>query len=200
MKKSVFCEFDDDGVYVYQALNPSIVALAVENGTFGKNFDQGRTSWIKPSFSWILQHTYAGTKHNMKAVARVKIHHWAWQEILENSELSHYNDDLHGDRMLWQNSLKKAKVICQWDPEKGLDGNPLGRQSIQLGLKAPILKDYVERYIIRVEELQVPSPASSRPIRGRAAGTFPWCPRNANIHWRRSWHSGWAAGQGIECG
>ncbi len=152
MKKSVFCEFDDDGVYVYQALNPSIVALAVEQGTFGKNFDQGRTSWIKPSFSWILQHTYAGTKHNMKAVARVKIHHWAWLEILENSELSHYNDDLHGDRMLWQNSLKKAKVICQWDPEKGLDGNPLGRQSIQLGLKAPILKDYVERYIIQVED------------------------------------------------
>jgi hypothetical protein len=150
--RKVYCDFDDEGVYVYQALNPSVLKFAVENGKFGKNYAVDRTIWIKPSFAWILHRTYAGAKNKMQAIARIKISHAAWLEILTESVQSHYDDEIYGDRMLWQIALKRAKVICQWDPERELDGKPLGRQSIQLGLKAPILKTFVSEYVLGVED------------------------------------------------
>ncbi len=173
MTRKVHCAFDDEGVYVYQSLNPTIVKLAEETGTFGKNFDLGRTSWMKPNFAWHLHRAYVGNKNRMLAIARVKLHHWAWLEILENSVASHYDDNLHGDKMRWQIDLKRAQVISQWDPERGLDGKQLGRQSIQLGLKAAILPDYVARYIIRVEDA---SPLASTIAQLAKAGQMEFPP------------------------
>ncbi len=157
--RKVYCDFDDEGVYVYQILNPSVVRGALETGKFAKNYAVDRTVWIKPSFAWVLHRTYAGSKNKMQAIARIKISHAAWLQILEESVQSHYDDEIYGDRMLWQIALKRADAICQWDPERDLSGKPVGRQSIQIGLKAPILKQFAHEFVLHVEDV---SPLASK--------------------------------------
>ena len=151
--QKIYCAYDEEGVFVYQAFTPKIVEFAVKEGTFGKGFGLDRTSWIKPSFAWTLHRSEYATKHRMEAIAKIKIHHWAWLEILENSVQSHFDSRVYASELEWQAALKKAMVVCQWDPERGLDGKPLNRRAIQLGLRDSILPDYVEKYIIRVEDV-----------------------------------------------
>lgn len=151
--QKIYCAYDDEGVFVYQAFTPKIVEFAVKEGTFGKGFGLDRTSWIKPSFAWTLHRSDYATKHRLEAIAKIKIHHWAWLEILENSVQSHFDPRVYFTEFEWQAALKKAKVVCQWDPERGLDGKPLNRRAIQLGLRASILEDYIHRYIISVEDV-----------------------------------------------
>jgi Domain of unknown function (DUF4291) len=153
MARKVYCAFDDEGVFVYMALNPSIVQMAVDQGNFGKNFAFDLTRWIKPNFAWMLNRTYGGERNRRLAIASVKIHHWAWLEMLTESVLSRYDDEVHGDRMIWQNLLKRSKVIAQWDRDCAFDGKPMDQQGIQLGLKATILPDFVARYVISVTDV-----------------------------------------------
>ncbi len=173
--RKVYCAYDEEGVFVYQAFSPKIVEFAVAHGTFGKGFGLDRTSWIKPSFAWTLHRSEYATKHRMEAIARIKLHHWAWLEILEKSVQSHFDAKYYADELAWQSALKRADVVCQWDPERGLDGRPAGRQAIQLGLKAPMLPHYVERYIIRVEDV-TPLTRAIAPIAKARRSDFPAVP------------------------
>ena len=44
-------EFDEEGVYVYQAFRDSIADYALAHGRFGgPDFNPARMTWIKPSF------------------------------------------------------------------------------------------------------------------------------------------------------
>ncbi|MFN8395516.1 MAG: DUF4291 family protein [Bacteroidia bacterium] len=147
------CAFDEEGVYVYQAFSPHIVANAVELGTFGKGFGLDRTSWIKPSFGWTLQRSEYATKHRMEAIARIKVHHWAWFEMLQSSAPAHYDPNIYANELEWNAALKRCQVVMQWDPDRNLDGRPNGRPAIQLGLKAEILPRYVNEFIIGVEDV-----------------------------------------------
>ncbi|MEM6346478.1 MAG: DUF4291 family protein [Bacteroidota bacterium] len=151
MKKIVYADYDEEGVYVYQAFKPSTVEIAVEKGTFGKGFGLDRTSWIKPSFGWVLHRTKYATKNRMQAIARIKITHQSFLQILQNSVEAHWQPNLFETEDQWQTALKKADVVHQWDPERAIDGRPLDRQAIQLGLRAGILKSYVDEFIIKVE-------------------------------------------------
>lgn len=45
------------------------------------------------------------------------------------------------------------RAIHQWDPERDLIGKKLERQAIQIGLRKEILKDYVNNYIIEVQDV-----------------------------------------------
>lgn len=146
------CAYDDEGVYVYQAFSPRIVEVAVANGTFGKGFGLERTSWIKPSFGWTLHRSEYGRKHRMEAIARIKLHHWAWLEILAQSAPAHFDHDCYEDELAWRTALNRCQVVMQWDPDRGLDGRPTGKPAIQLGLKETILPRYVNEFIIRVED------------------------------------------------
>ena len=174
--RKIYCAYDDEGVFVYQAFSSKIVEFAVANGTFGKGFGLDRTSWIKPSFAWTLHRSAYATKHRMEAIARIKLHHWAWLEILENSVQSHMDTSFYESEGQWQSQLKKALVVCQWDPERGLDGKPLQRQAIQLGLRSLILPDYVERYILRVEDVTALARAIAPIARAKRSDfpTVPW--------------------------
>ena len=44
MQKLIYADYDDDGIYLYQAFKPQTVQLAAELGTFGKGFGFDRIS------------------------------------------------------------------------------------------------------------------------------------------------------------
>ena len=69
-------EWDEEGVYFYQAYNDEIANWAIENQKFGgPKFSQTRMTWIKPSFAWVLYRSGYGSKHNQNRILKVKLSH-----------------------------------------------------------------------------------------------------------------------------
>ncbi|MCP4442321.1 MAG: DUF4291 domain-containing protein [Aureispira sp.] len=153
MKKLVYAASDDEGVWVYQAFRPKIVEYAVQHGTFGKGFGLDRMSWIKPSLGWMLRRSKYATKHRMTAIAKIKLSHQGWLELLRQSIPTHFDANLFETEHQWQKALNNSHVIHQWDPERDLQGKRLQRQAIQIGLRADALLKYVQDYIIGVEDI-----------------------------------------------
>merc|ERR1719203_2156117 len=77
-------EWDDEGVYFYQAFNDEIADSAIEHQKFGgPKFNPDRMTWIKPSFAWMLYRAGYGLKDkNQSRVLRVKLSHEAAATIL----------------------------------------------------------------------------------------------------------------------
>lgn len=153
MNKVIYADYDEEGVYVYQAFKPKIVAVAVEQNKFGKGFGIDRISWIKPSLGWMLRRSKYATKHRMEAIARIKLSHKSWMEILNQSIPTHFDEKRYSSENEWQSALKNSDVIHQWDPERSLKGERLDRQAIQIGLRGDILKKYKDEYVIGVKNI-----------------------------------------------
>lgn len=153
MERKIYANYDEEGVFVYQAFKPAIVKTAVELGTFGKGFGLERITWIKPSFAWILRRSEYATKHRMESIAKIKISHVSWLEILSQSICTHFEEWKGITEDEWQFALKRSDVIHQWDPERGLNGIRLARQAIQVGIRGEVIKKYVKQYILSVEDV-----------------------------------------------
>ncbi|MEO1451778.1 MAG: DUF4291 family protein [Bacteroidota bacterium] len=175
MNKLIYADYDETGVYMYQAFKPAIVAVAVEKGTFGKGFGLDRITWIKPSFCWVLRRSKYGTKNRMQAIARIKISHEAFLEILSQSIETHWNETIYPQETHWENALKHSDVIHQWDPERDIEGKRLDRQAIQIGIRGEVIRTYVSDYILGVEDLS-PLVQSIREIKKKGGHTFPEIP------------------------
>ena len=44
-------------------------------------------------------------------------------------------------------------VRCQWDPEKDICGKPIGRRSIQLGIRGTFVEKYVNEWIVKITDI-----------------------------------------------
>ena len=62
-------EWDDEGVFFYQAYNNNIADWAIEHQKFGgPEFNPRRMTWIKPSFAWVLYRSGYGHKHGQNRI------------------------------------------------------------------------------------------------------------------------------------
>ena len=167
--REVRADFDDEGVWVYQAFRPETVAVAVAKGTFGKGFGLDRMTWIKPSFGWMLHRSGYATAKRQEAIARIKVRRAAFDEILATGVLTSFEADAHGTTDAWDRALRATEVHVQWDPDRALDGRPLERRAIQLGLRGGLVKRYVDDFIVTVEDATPLARAVHRAIIDRAA-------------------------------
>eukprot|EP00923_Selenidium_pygospionis_P030369 GHVN01053932.1.p1 GENE.GHVN01053932.1~~GHVN01053932.1.p1 ORF type:complete len:241 (+),score=33.79 GHVN01053932.1:448-1170(+) len=131
-------EWDEEGVYFYQAFNDDIANWALDNQVFGgPYFKPGRMTWIKPSFAWVLYRSGYGTKHNQNRILKVKLSHSAVAAILSQCQCGHGGGG------------KLGRV--QWDPardimlsaDKKVPRKMLRMRTIQIGVKGRLSKFYV---------------------------------------------------------
>lgn len=55
LPNEIRAEWDDEGVFFYQAYSDAIADWALENQRFGgPHFKTKQMTWIKPSFAWML--------------------------------------------------------------------------------------------------------------------------------------------------
>ena len=100
-------EYDDEGIYVYQAYCDEIANYAIKNQKLGGSlFDTKRMTWIKPSFAWVLYRSGYATKHNQQRILKIKLSHKTIAEILEKSSCKHGGGGSFGR--------------VQWDPARDL--------------------------------------------------------------------------------
>lgn len=153
MKKEIRAVYSADAVRVYQAYAGDIAQEAVKKGTFGDKFKMTRMSWIKPSFLWMMYRCGWATKQNQENVLAIDIKRSAFDYIVENAVLSTYHPESGLSRDEWKQLIEKSEIRCQWDPERDIFGNPLEYRSIQLGLRGQALYDYVNDWIVHIEDI-----------------------------------------------
>jgi hypothetical protein len=134
-------EWDEEGVYFYQAFNIDIADWALKNQRFGgPGFNPVRMTWIKPSFAWMLYRAGYGHKDkNQSRILKVKLPHDAVAEILGRCAVGHGNGGTEGR--------------VQWDPARTLllaEGREPARgggRAIQIGMKDQLSSYYVSQVL-----------------------------------------------------
>mmetsp|Transcript_19750 Transcript_19750/g.42948 ORF Transcript_19750/g.42948 Transcript_19750/m.42948 type:complete len:253 (-) Transcript_19750:4047-4805(-) len=149
-------EWDEQGVYVYQAYCDAIADWALEHQKFGgPAWKPSRMTWIKPSFAWMLYRSGYGTKPGQERVLKIKLTHDAIAHLLSQCKLTNTNKDT---KMKAKKEIKGTGRV-QWDPERDLyqsEGKEprrmLRTRAIQIGLSGKLSEWYV-RQIISIEEV-----------------------------------------------
>ncbi len=144
--------FDSQTIRVYQAYNDQIADELIALNTFGLSFNLNRMSWIKPSFLWMMFRSGWGTKENQTRIFAFDISISIFKEILDKAVLSSYHD-CYGTVENWKSRLERTEVLCQWDPEKDINGKSLNYRTIQIGLRGETLKRYAQKGIIKITEI-----------------------------------------------
>lgn len=145
--------FDEKTITVYQAYRPAIAIPAVENQKFVPPFKMERMTWIKPSFLWMMYRCGWGLKEGQEHILAIKIKREGWEWAMENACLSHFIKDIHSTQEEWKETLHKAPVRIQWDPEKDILLNKLEYRSIQVGLTGIAVEKYVNDWIVSIDDI-----------------------------------------------
>lgn len=147
MRRHTFVgEWDEEGVFFYQAFNTSIADWAVENQKFGgPDFNPQRMTWIKPSFAWVLYRAGYGHKDkNQARILKIKLPHHAVAELLSRcitSSLKHDRENVEG-RIQWDPA---RSLLRSEGGEPGRDACLYGGRAIQIGMKGDLSRYYVEQ-------------------------------------------------------
>ena len=152
-ERTIYANYDENIIRVYQAYNADIAEEALMLGTFGKNFSLSRMTWIKPSFLWMMYRSGWASKENQERILAIDMKREGFDEILENAILSSYSKESKISMEEWRKKIKQSEVRCQWDPERDIFGNPVGRRSLQLGIRGEVLKKYVEDWIVSITDI-----------------------------------------------
>jgi hypothetical protein len=151
LTRELIADYDQSGLFVYQAFKPDTVAEAARQNRFGRGFTFDRLTWIKPSFGWVLHRSEYARKHRMEAIARIKISHAGFLEILGGAVSTSFEGPFAGEAE-WRLALSRSLVRYQWDPDYDLFGRPLSRRALQLGLRGAIVRRYVEEFTLAIED------------------------------------------------
>ncbi|HXA01258.1 MAG TPA: DUF4291 domain-containing protein [Cytophagaceae bacterium] len=153
-EKKVRAVFDKNSITVYQAYNSAIANSAVQKQKFmSPLFKMERTTWIKPSFLWMMHRSWWATKENQENILAIKITREGWEWALEHSCLSHFSMVIHKTQTNWKTKLQDSTVKVQWDPEKDIQLNNLLYRSIQVGLTGIAVEKYINKWIIGIEDI-----------------------------------------------
>ena len=151
--REVWATTDDArGIAVYQAFKPTIADEALRRGTFGKGFNRERLTWIKPSFGWMLHRSEYATKHRQERILRIWLRREGFRAILSKAIPTAYDPCLFSDPADWRLALARSEVRYQWDPDRDVRLRRLDRRALQLGLKGRIVTEYVESWILGIED------------------------------------------------
>jgi len=134
-------QWDDEGVFVYQAFNREIADWALMHQKFGgPNFNPTRMTWFKPSLAWMLYRAGYGRKPNQQKILKIKLSHEDLATILSQCYCT-----IHGEKGL----KMKGEGRVQWDPSRDLysarDGVPRklsGLRAIQIGVSGSLSEFY----------------------------------------------------------
>lgn len=153
MEKQIFADFDDQGIFVYQAFKPTIADEAVRQGTFGKGFNLERMTWIKPSFGWMLYRSGYATKHRQERILKIKLTHEGFQTILSQAIPTLFDPNIFTSEDEWRQNLQHSEVRYQWDPDRDLSLRKLERRALQIGIRGSIVQKYVNIWILGIEDV-----------------------------------------------
>lgn len=149
----VRAHYDRDTIVIYQAYASSIADSALKAQKFVEPFSFGRMTWIKPSFLWLMHRSNWGAKAGQERTLAVSISRKGWETALSRAVLTSYEPSVFRSRRDWDESFQKADVHVQWDPERNIRGASLDHYSIQVGISRHMIMEFVDDWIVKIEDL-----------------------------------------------
>ncbi|MGH3812240.1 MAG: DUF4291 domain-containing protein [Pseudonocardiaceae bacterium] len=140
-------------ITVYQAYSDEIAHRALATGTFVPPFKRDRMTWIKPSFLWMMYRSGWATKPGQEQVLAIAMTRKGFEWALAHSSLSHFESSTYASEQEWAKQKQINPVRVQWDPERSLTLASLNHRTIQVGLGAPVVQLYVERWITTITDI-----------------------------------------------
>jgi hypothetical protein len=110
-------------------------------------------SWIKPNFLWMMYRSGWGTKESQETTLGLRLRRQFFDSILAQAVASRLDQSDQASEQAWKAVLASSSVRLQWDPDHDPYGNALARRAIQLGLRGPVLEDFVKRELIEVIDM-----------------------------------------------
>lgn len=151
-QREIRADFDRETIVIYQAYAAKIAEAALEAQRFIAPFSFHRMTWIKPSFLWLMHRSNWGQRSGQERVVAVRIKRAGWEKALSLAVLTSFSPRAFTSPTDWTEKFAKARVHVQWDPERSLRGAGLPYYSIQIGLSRHIIREYVEDWIVRIED------------------------------------------------
>ena len=152
-ERKIYAVFDDKTIRVYQAYNNEIADEALKLGKFGSKFSLTRMTWIKPSFLWMMYRSGWASKQGQERILAIDLKRKGFDEIVRNSVFSSFREVSDLSKEEWKEKLENSEVRCQWDPDRDIYGNPIGRRAIQLGIKGETVRKYINDWIVNITDI-----------------------------------------------
>ena len=152
-ERNIYAVFDNKTIRVYQAYNNEIADEALKLGKFGSKFSLTRMTWIKPSFLWMMYRSGWATKEGQERILAIDLKREGFDEIVKNAVLSSFREVSDLSKEEWKEKLENSEVRCQWDPDRDIYGNPIGRRAIQLGIKGETVRKYINDWIVNITDI-----------------------------------------------
>ncbi|ORX98745.1 ATP-dependent RNA helicase DHX8, partial [Clohesyomyces aquaticus] len=134
-------------ITVYQAYNKSIATAAVSSQKLdaSPHFSLSRMTWIKPSWAWVLYRSgYSYKDSRQTNILAITLTRDAYLGLLRNAVLTH--------GQVGKAPMKADSVRVQWDPERSMRMGKLRYRSIQIGIPAVRVPEYLEG-IVKIEDV-----------------------------------------------
>lgn len=151
-EREIRADFDRETIVVYQAYPPAIAEAALAAGRFVAPFSLRRMTWIKPSFLWLMHRSNWGLKAGQERTLAVRISRVGWEKALGLAVPTSFHPSLFRSPADWEARFRAATVHLQWDTERSLRGAGLPRFSIQVGLSRHVIGEYVDDWVVRIED------------------------------------------------
>ena len=175
--REIRADFDRETIVIYQAYSPAIADAALAAGRFVAPFSFHRMTWIKPSFLWLMHRSNWGQKSGQERILAVRITRAGWEKALSLAVLTSFEPGVFRSPDEWAEQFRAAPVHLQWDPERSLRGAALPYYSIQVGLSRHIIVEYVEEWVVGIEDISAAGPQDPRPLESgsnrESQGTSP---------------------------
>lgn len=152
--KHILAQYDADSIVVYQAYHEGIARWAVEHQRLGgPGFGLERMTWIKPNFLWMMYRSGWATKHSQEHILALRLARAGFDAILARAVPSTFGAGSDATRDDWQAAVAASDVRLQWDPDHDPAGQRCQRRAIQLGLRGPAVRQFIDEWIVAVEDI-----------------------------------------------
>jgi hypothetical protein len=101
----------------------------------------------------MLYRSHYATLQRQERILKIKLSPEGFQTILSQGVPTSYNPDLFSTEQEWQRALQQGTVRYQWDPDRDLWLRRLDRRAIQLGVRGSVVKEYVNTWILKIEDV-----------------------------------------------
>lgn len=155
VKFPIMAEYSADEIIVYQAYGEAIGKPAAQAGTLDvPAFSKTRMTWIKPSYLWMMYRCDWGRKDaGQSTILRITMTRDGFARILRAACLSSHDPETYPDQAAWKADLAARPNRVQWDPDRDMFLQPIGRRAIQIGIAASFLPLYLDRAITGIEDI-----------------------------------------------
>ncbi len=152
-QRQIRASYDDQVIRVYQAYCDEIADIALAKGTFvSPSFKMERTTWIKPSFLWMMYRSgWARKDQGQSRILAIDIGREGFQWALDHSCPTRSLPSMSTGA--WELLKADSPVLIQWDPERDLHLRPLPYRTIQIGLTKKIVPRYLNQWIRAITDV-----------------------------------------------